>query len=143
MQINWGAYRSLGGSAPWIWATGCAVSIRSPFPRRSIKLTLDNNPGGLFVNFIAGGIDGSQATPQLPYSDVSCTGGPETCMPFKASQGVNLNTAWQSISIDLLEYPADRGDRRVRVGIELSPDRRAGAPPQTIFIDDIVWGVKW
>jgi hypothetical protein len=97
-------------------------------------------PSGLFVNFIAGGIDGSQADPKLPYSDVSCTGGPDTCVPFKASQGSTLTTDWQQISIDLSNTPLTSVIGAFAWVSSYSPNAPLqGTPQQTIFIDDIVW----
>jgi hypothetical protein len=136
---SWGAYpgRSVIGTVDL--GNGLRGFNSVTFSAAIDQATLDNNPGGLFVNFIAGGIDGSQATPKLPYSDVSCTGGPETCMPFKASQGVTLNTTWQSISIDLSNTPLTAVIGAFAWVSSYPPTAEPGAPPQTIFIDDIVW----
>jgi hypothetical protein len=98
------------------------------------------SPPGLFVNFIAGGIDGKMADPQLPYSDVSCTGGPETCVPFKAFQGATLNTTWQTISIDLSNTPLTAVIGGFAwVSSYPSDVVPAVTPQQTIFIDDVIW----
>ena len=97
-------------------------------------------PSGLFVNFIAGGIDGKLADPALPYSDVSCTGGPDTCVPFKASQGSTLTTEWQTISIDLSNTPLTAVIGAFAWVSSYAPTAPLDkTPPQTIFIDNIVW----
>jgi hypothetical protein len=98
-------------------------------------------PPGLFLNFIAGGIDGSQASPPLPYSDLSCTGGPETCVPFRASHSTTLTTTdWQSVSIDVSNTPLTAVIGAFAWVSSFSPTAVPGQePPQTIFIDDIIW----
>ncbi len=103
------------------------------------QATLDANPGGLYVNFIAGGISGDAAVPAQPYSDQSCdaTG---NCSPFKASNGASLTTDWQTVTIDISNTPLTSViGAFCWVSNYPNGTDPTTAKPQTIFIDNIIW----
>jgi hypothetical protein len=137
---SWGAYPGRSVIGPVDLGGGLRGYNSVTFSAAVDQATLDQNAGGLFVNFIAGGIDGTQATPKLPYSDVSCTGGPETCAPFKATHGASLTTDWQKISIDLSNTPLTAVIGAFAWVSSFPPAAVPGMTPrQTIFIDDVIW----
>jgi len=137
---SWGAYPGRSIIGPVDLGNGQHSYNSVTFSAAVDQATLDANPGGLFVNFIAGGIDGSQASPPQPYADQSCTGGPSTCVPFKAEQGTTLDTDWQKISIDISNTPLTAVIGAFAWVSSYPPTAVPGmTPPQTIFIDDIVW----
>jgi hypothetical protein len=143
---SWGAYPGRSVIGPVDLGNGLHSYNSVTFYAATDQATLDEvqketpNATGLFVNFIAGGIDGSVATPALPYSDVSCTGGPDTCVPFKATKGTSLTTEWQPISIDISNTPITAVIGAFAWVSTFSMTAVPGVTPaQTIYIDDIVW----
>ncbi|HEY4105376.1 MAG TPA: hypothetical protein VGM44_15870 [Polyangiaceae bacterium] len=137
---SWGAYPGRDVIGPVDLGNGQRGYNSVSFSAAIDQATLDANPGGLFVNFIAGGIDGSLATPMQPYSDQSCTGDGSTCMPFKAQYGTELTTDWQTLHIDLSNLPLSAVIGAFAWVSSYPPSAVPGmTPPQTIFIDDIAW----
>ena len=136
---SWGAYpgRSVIGTVDL--GNGLRGYNSVTFSAATDQATLDANPNGFYVNFIAGGISGEAAVPPLPYSDQTCdaTG---NCTPFKASYGNTLTTDWQPFTIDLSNTPLTSViGAFCWVSNYPNGTDPTTAKPQTIFIDNIIW----
>ena len=122
-----------------------ATDARSLFPPTPEQPSGHTN---INMSVAVGGIDGTTIMPpypKLPYKDRSCNPAqaPDNldqthCSDFKVTSGLALTTEWQTKSIDISGTPLTEVIGAFAWSINyLLP--LEGAPPQYIYIDDLVW----